>query len=193
VLFCRPTAACFVELAFKHKKGNVWLGRAARYDSLVIRRLYVHNSRCLENFELRVSGQPPVLLIGKNGSGKTTVGLALGILQNIARGTNRVNNLVKPKDLSRGRIEVPVRFEIEVELKAKIYEYIIAFELPEGFKELRVLEEKLSVSGKPVYTRAQAQVHLAKMGDEQEKEASFRIDWHLVALPIVQEQSSMDP
>jgi len=159
----------------------------------VIRRLYVHNFRCLENFELPVSGQSSILLIGKNGSGKTTVGLALEILQKIGRGTNRVDSLVKPKDLSRGRTDVPVRFEIEVELKSKVYEYAIAFELPEGFKELRVLTERLAVEGKPVYTRELAQVHLARMGPEQEKEAKFRIDWHLVALPIVQEQSQADP
>ena len=62
----------------------------------VIRRLYVHNFRCLENFELPVSGLSSVLLIGKNGAGKTTVGFALEILQRIARGTNRVGDLVKP-------------------------------------------------------------------------------------------------
>jgi recombinational DNA repair ATPase RecF len=108
--------------------------------ALVIRRLYVHNFRCLENFELRFAGQSSILLIGKNGAGKTTAGLALERLQKIARGTNRVSNIVNPEDLSYGRTEVPVRFEIEVELKAKIYEYVIAFELPERFKELRVLE-----------------------------------------------------
>jgi predicted ATPase len=160
-----------------------------RYHALVIRRLYVHNFRCLENFELPVSGQSSVLLIGNNGSGKTTVGLALEILQKIGRGTNRVDNLVKPKDLTRGRTDVPVRFEIEVELEGKLYEYVIAFDFPQGFKELRVLEEKLAVGGKPVYTRKEAQVNLAKSGQDQEKEAKFRIDWHLVALPIVQEQS----
>src|ERR1035441_10679689 len=107
----------------------------------VIRRLYVHNFRCLENFELPISGRSSVLLIGKNGSGKTTVSLALEILQKIARGTNRVGDLVKPKDFARGRSDAPMRFEIEVELEAKIYGYVIAFEFPEGFKELRVLEE----------------------------------------------------
>ena len=163
----------------------------ARYDSLVIRRLYVHNFRCLENFELRIAGQSSVLLIGDNGSGKTTVGLALEILQKIARGTNRVDSLVKPKDLAGGRTDVPVRFEIEVELDAKRYEYVIAFELPEGFKELRVFEEKLTVDAMPVYARSVAQVHLAKT--DREKEAKFLIDWHLVALPIVQEQSTKDP
>ncbi len=161
--------------------------------SLVIRRLYVHNFRCLENFELPVSGQSSVLLIGDNGSGKTTVGLALEILQKIARGTNRVGDLVKPKDLSRGRTDVPMRFEIEAELEGKIYEYVIAFEFPEGFKELRVLEEKFAVNGKPVYTRDGALVHLSMAAQGQEKDVSFRIDWHMVALPIVQERSSKDP
>jgi hypothetical protein len=84
-----------------------------------------------------------------------------------------------------------MRFEIEVELEAQTYGYSIAFEFPEGFKELRVLEEKLTVGGKPVYSREVAQVHVAKMG--QEKEASFLIDWHLVALPIIQQQSKHDP
>ena len=154
----------------------------------VIRRLYVHNFRCLENFELPVSGLSSVLLIGKNGSGKTTVGLALEILQKIARGWNRVGELVQPKDLSRGRTDVPMRFEIEVELEGKVCGYGIAFELAAGFEELRVLEEKFTVDGKPVYTREWTQVHLAKTG-LRDKDAQFPIDWHLVALPIVQHES----
>jgi len=157
----------------------------------VIRRLYVHNYRCLENFELPISGQPSVLLIGKNGAGKTTIGLALEILQRIARDISRVGDLVKPKDLARGRSDVPMRFEVEVELGNVVYEYALAFEFPLGFKELRVLEEKLAISGTPVYTRKLAQVHLARTG--QDREASFGIDWHLVALPLIQQQSTNDP
>jgi len=158
-----------------------------------MRRFYVHNFRCLENFELPVSGHSSLLLIGKNGSGKTSVGLALWILRKIARGTNRVDKLVKPKDLAPGRREVPMRFEIQAELGGKVYEYIIALELPENFKELRVLEEKLTVDGAPVYTRQQAQVHLVRAGRGEQKEPTFRVDWHLVALPIVQELSHTDP
>ncbi|HEX5434256.1 MAG TPA: AAA family ATPase, partial [Candidatus Angelobacter sp.] len=157
----------------------------------MIRRLYIHNYRCLENFELAISGQHSVLLIGKNGSGKTTVGLALEVLQRIARRTNRVGDLIKPKDFTRGNSNVPMRFEIEAELRGEIYQYVIALELPKGFKELRVSEEKLTVSGKPVYSREVARVHLARTNHE--RDASFPIDWHLVALPIVQEQSENDP
>jgi hypothetical protein len=84
-----------------------------------------------------------------------------------------------------------MRFEIDVELAAKIYRYAVAFEFPEGFKELRVFEEKLTFDGKPVYSREVAQVHLARAGGDTE--ANFRMDWHLVALPIVQNQSANDP
>lgn len=187
----------------------------AQYHPFVIRRLYIHNFRCLENFTLPIWGLSSVLLIGKNGSGKTTVGLALEVFQKIARGTNRVGELVKPKDFNRGRADVPMRFEIEAELDGHNYEYVIAFGFPEGFKELhalekkielveslgvdlpqsfkelRVIEEHLSVDGKPVYTRESAQVSLAGTGAT--KYVKFPIDWHLVALPILQERSHRDP
>ena len=158
----------------------------------MIRRLYVHNFRCLENFELSLAGLSSLLLIGKNGSGKTAVGLALEILQKIARGTNRVGDLVKPKDLSRGRNDVPMRFEIEVELEGRICEYVIALGLPEKSKELRVLEEKLVVNGKPVYIRDGDRAHLEKT-EGREIENTFLLGGDIVALAIMQGQSTADP
>ena len=157
----------------------------------MIRRVYIHNYRCVENFVLPLTELSSALLIGKNGSGKTTVGMALEVLQKIARGTNRVGDLVTPNDVTRERFDTPMRFEIEVKLEGRIYTYTVAFELPDRFKELRVAEERLTVDGKPVFTRVLAQVRLARTG--QDKEANFRIDWHLVALPIVQEESDRDP
>lgn len=161
------------------------------YDASVIKRLYVHNFRCLENFDLPIAGLSSALLIGGNGSGKTTVGLALEILQRIARGANRVSELVKPKDLSRGRTDVPMRFEIEANLEARTYGYTIAFAVPEGSEELRVLEESLTVNGSPVYSRKRAQVRLAVSGKAEE--AEFPIDPQLVALPMLGVRSSDDP
>lgn len=162
----------------------------------MIQRLYVHNFRCLENFELIIKGMPSVLLIGKNGSGKSTIARALEILQTIGRGVNRMGELEKiklisPKDFARGRSDVPIRFEIEVLLNEKLYKYVLALELPEKFKELRVFEEELLVSGSPIYSRQGAQVTLYT--SSQNREAQFLVDWHLVALPIIQEQSETDP
>jgi predicted ATPase len=145
----------------------------------------------LENFELPIADRSSILLIGKNGAGKTTVGLAFEILQKIARGANRVDDVVKPKDLAHGRTDVPMRFEIDLELGAHTFKYSIAFDFPPAFKELRVFEERLVANGNPVFTRQLAQVHLART--TQENEAKFRLDWHLAALPIVQEQTVKDP
>jgi len=156
----------------------------------MIRRFYVHNFRCLENFELPISKRPATLLIGRNGSGKSTVGSALEVLQRIARGVNRVGELVKPADFARGRSEVPLRLEIESILGENVYEYILALELPPGFKELRVAEERLSVDGEHVYSRDRAQVTFFKSSTE--REAKFFVDWHLVALPLIQVRSEAD-
>jgi predicted ATPase len=156
----------------------------------MLQRLYVHNFRCLENFELKTGEMPSALLIGKNGSGKSTVSAALEIFQSIGRGINRVGQLVKPKDFSRGRSDVPMRFEMEVVLAGKPYHYIIAFELPEEFRELRILEETITVSGSPIYSRKEAQVSLYK---NSSRESQFRLDWHLIALPVIQVQSETDP
>ena len=54
-----------------------------------------------------------------------------------------------------------------------------------------MLEEKLTVGGKPVYTREKAQVRLARSG--QAEEAEFPIDPQFVALPILAQRSTDDP
>ena len=142
----------------------------------MIRRFYVHNFRCLENFELPLAGRSSTLLIGNIGSGKSTVAAALEVLQRIGRGTNRIKELVGLSDLTRNHTEIPIRFEIEVELNGKTFGYTIALELPEGFKELRVLEEKLIVNGQPIYTREVASVHMASSGGVGDRQADFEID-----------------
>ncbi|MFB2980294.1 AAA family ATPase [Microseira sp. BLCC-F43] len=160
----------------------------------MLQRLYVNNFRCLENFELNLEGLPSALLIGKNGSGKSTIGKVLEIFQSISRGINRMRDLDKPpfeligpKDFARGRSDVPIRFEIEALLNEKLYKYVLALELPENFRELRVLEEQLLVAGEPIYSRKEAQVTLHT--SSRSREAEFRLDWHLVALPVIQDQS----
>jgi len=162
----------------------------------MLQRLYVHNYRCLENFELIVKGIPSALLIGKNGSGKSTIARVLEVFQSVARGINRMSelgkmNLVSPKDFCRGRADVPIRMELEVLLEGKIYTYTLALDLPEKFRELRVFEEQLLVAGEAVYSRNEARVTLFK--SPQNREAQFLVDWHLVALPVIQEQSETDP
>jgi len=157
----------------------------------MLQRLYVNNFRCLKKFELLVKDKPSVLLIGKNGAGKSTVRLALEVLRKIGRGINRAKDLIQRKDIGWERDDTPVRFEIEVLLNGQLYRYVLALELPENFKEFRVLDEQLSVAGTPIYTRNSAQVNLQNA--QRNLEARFLVDWHLVALPLIQVQSETDP
>ena len=160
----------------------------------MLQRLYIHNFRCLENFELTLKEMPSALLIGDNGAGKSTIGKVLEILQSIGRGINRVGELVQPKDVTQNRSDVPIRFEIEVLLEDKLYQYVLALILPDNFKELKIYEEKLLVTGEQIYSRQEAQVNLYKSQSRLEKrEAQFLVDWHLIALPLIQQESMTDP
>ncbi len=183
----------------------------------MLQRLYVHNFRCLENFELNLKDLSSSLLIGKNGTGKSTIAFALEVLQSIGRGINRVSQLIQAKDFNSGRSGIPIRFEIEVLLKEQLYKYVLALESStENFKEIRIFEEHLLVAGNPIYSREAAQVklygsnvysqtppdtriattfsHQFPLTSQLQLMASqFQVDWHLVALTLIQVQSETDP
>lgn len=146
----------------------------------MIRRIYIHNYRCFQNFDLKLEDQSSVLILGKNGTGKSTLSSALRVLQGIAKGDNRVKQFLKIDDFAFNRTDAPIRIELSVDLNNKVYDYSIAFDLPENFKEPRVSYERLTCDGETVYSRDEAEVELATGGTR------FLVDWHVVALPIVQ-------
>lgn len=155
----------------------------------MLQRIYTHNFRCLENFEFKPSGSSSALLIGKNGSGKSTLRAVLKIFQAIGRGVNRTSQLVTPADFTLGRSSVPMRFELEVRLGARVFNYTLALELPERFRELRVLEEQLVMDGEMLFSRDHALVTVRRASADR-PEAQFNIDWHMVALPVIQDPAA---
>ena len=143
----------------------------------MLKRLYVSNFRTFENFEFKPE-EASALLIGKNGSGKSTLGHVLKILRDIGSGINRVGMLVTPDDFPFWQKPVaPMRFEIQVDLRGALYSYALALEFPEGFRELSVSEERLTVDGRELFSRQQGNVAL--------RSTSFVVDWHFVALPVI--------
>jgi len=116
---------------------------------------------------------------------------SLEILQRAARGVNWACDLVDPDDLTRGRADAPMRFEVEVQLNGARFEYALVFELPPGFRCLRVAEERLTHNGQAVFQRESAKVSL--MAESGKPTATFGFDWHYVALPIIQRSSESDP
>lgn len=160
----------------------------------MLQRLYAHNFRCFENFEFSIKSAPSSLLIGRNGSGKSTLAEVLTLFQQIGRGTSRLKQLVSSRDFSCGRNRLPMRFELEATLADRVYSYSLSLELPEGFQELRVFEEALRVDGTVLYSRKQAEVALNTRGvGVTGNDAQFRVDWHQVALPLIQQRNDSDP
>ena len=155
----------------------------------MLKRLYVHNFRCLENFELPAKELNSMLLIGRNGSGKSSIASVLEIFQKIGRGVNRVKDLVSSKDFSWKKPGTPIKLILECIIDQSCYEYTLSLELPDGFKELRVCEEKLRIDGIVRYSREVAQVSMSKTNQD----VQFIVDWHLVALPIIQVRANDDP
>jgi predicted ATPase len=157
----------------------------------MLQRRYIHNFRCLENFELNLKDAPSTLLIGKNGVGKSSIAYALILLQRLGRGDNKVGDLIKPGEITQGRSNVPVRFELDVLLNTKNIQYTLVLELPAKFREFRVLEEKLVIDDEIIYSRAGAIVTL--YAHRTHVLASFSMDWHMVALSIIQAQADANP
>lgn len=158
----------------------------------MLQRLYVHNFRNLDNFEFKPGQSPSSLMIGRNGSGKSTIARVLKVFQSIGRGVNRVGALIKATDFSMGRVDIPIRLELEVKLNDHVFHYVLALELPKGFRELRVLEESLGMDSTIAFSRKQAMVTLSRNTGVR-PEAQFNIDWHLVALPVIQDPTIGDP
>lgn len=150
-------------------------------DVSMLNRFYIHNYRCLENFTLNLADASSALLIGRNGSGKSAVLDCLRLFQRICRGTNRVRNLISTSDFTQYRIDRPMRFEVDVTLTGRRFNYVLSFEWPPNFHEARILEECLSVDGNDIFTRENAQIQLAGG-------AAFSLDWHTVALPVINER-----
>lgn len=152
----------------------------------MIDRLYVHNFRCLESFPLDLTGRSSALVIGRNGSGKSTILQSLKLFQSICRGSSRVGNLITASDFTQQRTDQPMRFEVEVTLASKQFKYAISFEWPTNFREARILDESLWVDGNAIFVRHHSQIQLSTGGSLGP--VSFGLDWHIFALPVINER-----
>ncbi|MDR0932358.1 MAG: AAA family ATPase [Victivallales bacterium] len=154
---------------------------------MMLNRLYVNNFKCLVNFEMSLAKNHSALLIGRNGSGKSSVANVLEFFQRIGRGENRLEKLVKEEDFCLFmQPKTPMRLELEVCIDDKIYSYALEIEYPSGFHAARVVSEKMSVDGTPRFERHKAQTKVTSRSTE------FFVDWHMIALPIIQDTGNKD-
>jgi predicted ATPase len=152
----------------------------------MLQRLYVHNFRCLQNFEIKPGENDSLLLIGKNGRGKSTIAKVLSIFKNLGTNTAHVGLLVTKDDFTLGRIKEQIHFGIDILLNDKKYTYVLILDMPENSGELRIVEESFFIDEKPVFERKEAFVTYHSNNQISE----FSLDWHSAALSLITESGN---
>jgi predicted ATPase len=118
-------------------------------DNAMLKRLYVDNFKCLVNFEIKLDRLN--LLLGDNGSGKTTVFDVIYRLQQFMAGNENVASLFPVSALTRWQSNPLQRFELDLDIEGDPYSYFLVIEHAKDNRESHVTEEKLLMHGKPLY------------------------------------------
>lgn len=160
----------------------------------MLKKLYVHNYKSLQNFEFDLKGRTSIALLGKNGSGKSSIGEIIYILQQIGNGINDVNKLFSPEDISYHNKKFPIIIQVETTCEGKAFKFKLALEYIEEIKHLSIKNESLKCEGEPIYTRDvnKVSVYDSKQ-DRLGNTHSFLLKNTVFALPILQSRESNDP
>jgi len=114
----------------------------------MITRVYADNFRCLVNFELPLERLQ--LLMGMNGSGKSSVFDVLAKLQALLRG-GLVADVFAPEDLTEWMTSPLQTFELAVQGNGGQYEYRLVIEHDRGRGLQRIKEERLRYDGRELF------------------------------------------
>lgn len=156
----------------------------------MITRLYANNYRSLVNFEVKF-GQLG-LLLGKNGSGKSSVLDVLYRLVEYVTGDGQVEDLFPLKYFTRWQDHTaPVqRFELDMTVGSRDYSYCLEIEHDPTRKQARMKTERLETEGKPLFSfqveagNGEAQLY----HDDNEEGPSFPADWSKSGVGFLQER-----
>ena len=140
----------------------------------MIRRLYIDNYKCFSNFELRLDKLPCSMIIGANGSGKSTVAEVLSCFSAIGRGVSDINGIL-PKSvksvLKTAQDSGIITLEIEVGDAKSVWVYSIG--VNQDGDRYRVMTERLTCGEVVLFDRSKLMlldsvVAMAFMADGQQ-------------------------
>lgn len=147
-------------------------------------RLWVDNYKCLVNFELRLGETS--LLLGANGSGKTSVLDVVRALRQLLSGTVRVADpdVFPTRTLTRWDSRDLQVAEVEVALADDVLRYRVEVEHERATRRARIrLEELVDASGDPLFKCKMGTVQLYR--DDGSMGPQYHVDWTESALARV--------
>ena len=149
----------------------------------MIERLYIHNYKCLVNFELML--QETVLLLGPNGTGKTAVLEVVFGLRRLLAGEIKITDpeAFHPSTLTRWQTLPDQVFELDAKVGKESFTYKLVIEHEAGGRRSRVTQESLRSNGTTLFTCTMGQVQLFR--DDGSEGPSYSTDWTESALARV--------
>lgn len=94
----------------------------------MLKAITINHYRCIEDLRLDFSDLNSVLLLGRNGAGKSTVMNVMSLFQRLSFGEVDVNRLFSLSDFAYGDVSRPICIGIEFENNGLSYSYQIAIE-----------------------------------------------------------------
>ncbi len=148
-------------------------------------RCYADNYRCFGSFTLPLG--PLSVLLGANGSGKSTVVSLFAKLRDFILGREKSFQLFPPRTLTRWDKRIEQTFELTLKLDQGEYTYRlrIRHEAPERGLN-KVIEETLTLDGKPLFASDDQRILL--YNDRHEQKAQLLPDWHVSGISRVAER-----
>ena len=150
----------------------------------MIRRLYVDNFLCLNNFELELAETN--ILLGTNGTGKTSVLGVLRRIQDLIVHGSKVSDAFAARHMSMGREETSQRFEIDVSADGADYRYSLDVMHSRMTRKTQIFHESLRCDGRPLleFMLGDAQLY----HDDHEPGFAYPFDPTQSALSVLNER-----
>jgi hypothetical protein len=151
----------------------------------MLTRLYIDNFRALVNSELILG--PRSLLMGFNGTGKSTFGDVLMRIQWLLWGQSKTDDVFGADTLTRWQRIPRQRFELDVTGPAGPYQYKLAIEHRDtggaDQPRTRIISETLTLDTKPLFHFEDGLVRL--FHDNHSASAEYPFDWGRSALGTI--------
>lgn len=146
----------------------------------MIARLYVDNYKCLSNFECRFGHIN--LMLGANGSGKSTVFDVLRGVRAVVTGTSPIS-LFRESTLTRWQKRDAQTVELEIAGGGGIYQYHLEVEHEIGQNKQRIQLESVKYDGGLIYRAELGETHLFR--DDYSEGPIISGDWTRSSLPFL--------
>ncbi len=150
----------------------------------MIKRFYVDNFRCLTNFELELDEAN--VLLGANGTGKTSVLTALRRIQRLVVGGVRVDEVFPERDLTLSGNRKEQRFEIQSCFDGQTYDYGLTIEHEPDRHKMRIAAETLNHDGRRIFEFLRGEAQL--FHDDYETGPKVPFDWTLSGIGMLHER-----